>query len=44
MTDVIDTELSLLLSKNAMKLAKVKIDFGNHIINIFGEDNIYFIY
>ena len=35
MTDVIDTELSLLLSKNAMKLAKVSIDFNNDIINIF---------
>ena len=37
-TDVIDSELPLLLSKNAMKLAKVKIDFDNDIINIFGED------
>ena len=27
-----------MLSKNAMKLAKVKIDFDNDIINIFGED------
>ena len=34
-TDVINSELQ---SKNAMKLAKVKIDFGNDIINIFGED------
>ena len=38
MTYVIDTELALLLSKNAMKLAKVKIDFDNDIMNIFGED------
>ena len=38
MTDVIDTELPRLLSKNAMKLAKVKIDFNNDKINIFRED------
>ena len=38
MTDVIDTELQRLLSKNAMKLAKVKIDFNNDKINIFRED------
>ena len=38
MTDVIDTKLPLLLCKNAMKLAKLKIDFDNDIINIFGED------
>ena len=37
-TNVIDSELPLLLSKNAIKLAKVKIDFDNDIINIFGED------
>ena len=35
MADVIDTELPLSSSKNAMKLA---IDFDNDIINIFGED------
>ena len=35
MADVIDTELPLWSSKNAMKLA---IDFDNDIINIFGED------
>ena len=43
MTDVIDTKLPLLLCKNAMKLAKLKIDFDNDIINIFGEDS-YFVY
>ena len=37
MIDVIDTELPL-LSKNAMQLVKVKIDFDNNIINVFGED------
>ena len=35
-TGVIDTKLPLLLIKNAMKLAKVKIDFDD--INIFGEN------
>ena len=35
MVDVIDTELPLSSSKNAMKLA---IDFDNDILNIFGED------
>ena len=38
MTDVIDTKLPLLLSKNAVKLAKLKIDFDNDIISIFEED------
>ena len=35
-TGVTDTKLPLLLIKNAMKLAKVKIDFDD--INIFGEN------
>ena len=35
MADVIDTELPLSSSKNAMKLA---IDFDNDIINIFEKD------
>ena len=37
-TDVIDNELHLLLSKKEMKMAKMKIDFDNDIINIFGQD------
>ena len=36
-TGVTDTKLPLLLIKNAMKLAKVKIYFDD-IINIFGEN------
>ena len=48
MANVIDTELPLLLSKNAMKSAKVKIDFDNIIflgkIDIsFTESEHYFI-
>ena len=37
-TDVIDSELPLLLSKKEMQVAKTKIDFDNDIINIFGQD------
>ena len=36
-TDVIDKELISLLNKKEMKMAKVKIDFDNDIINIFGQ-------
>ena len=49
MANVIDTELPLLLSKNAMKSAKVKIDFDNDIIFLgkidisFTESGHYFI-
>ena len=35
LTDVIDRELPLLLSKKEMKMAKAKTDFDNDIINIF---------
>ena len=38
MADVTDTELPLLLSKNEMKSAKVKIDFDNDIKSYFGEN------
>ena len=38
MTDVIDAKVPLSLSKNSRKLAKVKVNFDNDIINIFGED------
>ena len=37
-TNVIDSELPLLLSKKEMKMSKAKIDFDNDIINIFGQD------
>ena len=37
-TDVINSELPLLLSKKEIQVAKAKIDFDNDIINIFGQD------
>ena len=49
MANVIDTELPLLLNKNAMKSGKVKIDFDNDIIFLgkidilFTESGHYFI-
>ena len=49
MVNVIDTELPLLLSRNLMKSAKVKIDFDNDIIFLgkidisFTESGHYFI-
>ena len=36
--DVTDSELTSLLSKKEMKMAKAKIYFDNDIINIFGQD------
>ena len=41
MADIIDTELPLLWSINAMKLAKVKVDFNNDII-FWGKIDISF--
>ena len=37
-TDVIDNELPLLLSKEAMKKAETKIDFTKGKINILGQE------
>lgn len=37
-TDVVDSEIPLLLGKPSMKKAKVKLDIGNDKINIFGKD------
>ena len=44
MADVIDTELPLLLSKNTMKLAKVKIDFNNDKNKYFSRRYRYFVH
>ena len=37
-TDVVKSEIPLLLSKESMKAAESKIDFVNDTINIFGKD------
>ena len=37
-TDVVDCDLPLLLSKDAMKTAKVKLDFVNDKVNILGKN------
>ena len=37
-TDVVSCELPLLLSKNAMRLAKTKIDFVGEKVNMFGKE------
>ena len=36
-SDVIDSDLPLLLSKSAMKKANVKIDFSNDIVNMLNQ-------
>ena len=36
--DIIDCDLPLLLSKEAMKTARAKLDFVNDKINILGKD------
>ena len=36
-SDVIDSDLTLLLSKSAMKKANVKIDFSNDVVNMLNE-------
>ena len=36
-SDVIDSDLPLLLSKSAMKKANVKIDFSNDVINMLNQ-------
>ena len=37
-TDVVKSEIPLLLSKNSMKKANTRIDFANDKVNIFGKD------
>ena len=37
-TDVVKSEIPLLLSKESMKAAESKIDFVNDTINISGKD------
>ena len=37
-TDVVDSDIPLLLSKNAMKKAKVKLDLENDCASIFGKE------
>ena len=37
-TDVVDSDLPLLLSRQAMKTAGVKMDLENDTVNIFGKD------
>ena len=37
-TDVVKSEIPLLLSKNSMKKANTKIDFTNDKVNIFGKE------
>ena len=36
-SDVIDSDLPLLLSKSAMKKANVKIDFSNDVVNMLNQ-------
>ena len=37
-TDVVNTEIPLLLSKHAMKRGNAVIDFGSHVITMFGVE------
>ena len=37
-TDIVDTDLPLLLSKQSMKEAGTKLDFHSDTVNMFGED------
>ena len=37
-TDIVDGDLPLLLSKNAMKSAETKLDFSADSVNMLGED------
>lgn len=37
-TDVVSSDIPLLLGKPSMKLAKVKLDIGNDKVSIFGKD------
>ena len=37
-TDIVDSDIPLLLSKNSMKEAKVKLDLENYCASIFGRN------